>query len=109
MTITCIPVSYTHLIQSLNISNNNHDANDWVEAESQLRRALTITTNERRERGMRATSKNVDLLLYPHSVVNRDLYSNEVLHSRQPGIVDEFLCNSDFKRVDKPARQLFKD
>lgn len=58
---------------------------------------------------MRATSKNVDLLLYPHSVVNRDLYSNEVLHSRQPGIVDEFLCNSDFKRVDKPARQLFKD
>ncbi|CDO94597.1 unnamed protein product [Kluyveromyces dobzhanskii CBS 2104] len=96
-------------IQSLNISADNHDANNWMEAEAQLRRALTITSNERRERGMRATSKNVDLLLYPHSVVNKDLYSNEVLHTRQPGIIDEFLYGADFRRVDKSARQLFKE
>lgn len=94
-------------IESLNISADNHDANSWMEAEAQLRRALTISSNERRERGMRATAKNVDLLLYPHSVVNKDLYSNEVLHTRQPGIVDEFLYSADFKRVDKSARQLF--
>ena len=96
-------------IQNLNISSNNHDANSWMEAEAQLRRAVTIAANEKRERGMRATSKNVDLLLYPHSVVNKDLYSNEVLHTRQPGIVDEFLAAADFKKVDRSARQLFKE
>lgn len=95
-------------ISSLNISANN-DANGWIESETQLRRALTITANERRERGMRTSSKNTDIVLYPHSIVSKDLYSNEVLHNRQPGIIDEYLHSVDYRRVDRSTRKLFKE